>query len=191
MKQLVSIESFSALSAGFANHSLAPEWHLLVTHDLLRDKRDLPWRDRLYRLWRLMLASLRLAPPYVSNYDWSPLLKHIPRAHDGQVLVIWSVGVGDNSLQRAACLALQEVLSRFSSLLPVLLTDCADFAFFSRLGWHVEYLPALSGEGEDYTVRKCAYLAWCYRGALVLPLGDDTATRLVDMAGDYSTGAAV
>lgn len=187
----VSLASFSALMGGFVDGSLAPEWPVLVAHDLLREKGDLPWRDRFYRHWRSLLVVFRLAPPYVSHYNWSPALKHVPHANDGRTLVIWAVGVTDKDLQRAGCQALQAVLNRFSGLLPVLLTDCADFAYFSRLGWQVEYLPPLSGEGEDYAARKCAYLAWRYRGALVLPLGEDTVTRLADVAGDYLIGAPV
>lgn len=182
----ISFESFSGLMTGFVDGTLEPDWHTLVACDLLRDKTDFPWRDRLYRRWRSKLAAFRLARPYVSNYDWSPALKHVPHESAGRALVIWAVGVGNTDLQRSACQALRVELRSYSGLLPVLLTDCADFSFYSRLGWQVEYLPALSGEGEDYQARKCAYLAWRYRDALVLPLGTEAATRLKDMAGEYS-----
>ncbi len=173
MKPPLSCASFQGLVSGFANGSLEPEWRLLVSHDLLREKADLPWRDRFYRRWRALLAVLRLAPPYVSRYDWSPALKHAPLPEAREVLLIWAVGVGDRERQRAACLELRETLvAQGSSCLPVLLTDCADFAFFSRLGWQVEYLPFLSGEGEDYSARKCRYLAWRYRGSRVVALSE-------------------
>jgi hypothetical protein len=53
---------------------------------------------------------------------------------------------------------------------PVLVTDVADFAFFSRLGWLVEYVPALSTPADDYGERKRRYLAWRYRDAPALPV---------------------
>jgi len=172
VKPLLSCASFRDLVSGFADGSLEPEWRLLVAHDLLREKVDLPWRDRLYRRWRALLAALRLAPPYVSRYDWSPALKHVFLPEACEVLLIWAVGVGDREAQRAACLELREALAAQGSSLPVLLTDCPDFAFFSRLGWQVEYLPSLDGEGEDYVARKCRYLAWRYRSARVVALGE-------------------
>jgi hypothetical protein len=52
----------------------------------------------------------------------------------------------------------------------VLITNHADFAFYSRLGWLVEYLPNLRGVGEAYDDRKAHYLAWRYQDASVLPL---------------------
>jgi hypothetical protein len=52
---------------------------------------------------------------------------------------------------------------------PVLVTDVADFAFFSRLGWLVEYVPPLSAPAGEYAGRKQRHLAWLYRDALALP----------------------
>jgi hypothetical protein len=51
----------------------------------------------------------------------------------------------------------------------VLITPLSDFAFYSRLGWLVEYLPKL-GNDEAYRERKRRYLAWRYRDATALPL---------------------
>jgi len=185
MKPLLSWASFQDLLSGFADGSLKPEWRLLVAHDLLREKADLPWRDRFYRRWRALLATLRLAPPYVSRYDWLPALKHVPLSGAREVLVIWGVGVEDRDVQRASCLELRDALAAHGEgWLPVLLTDCADFAFFSRLGWQVEYLPLLGGDGEDYFVRKCRYLAWRYRGARGLVLGEGVAERLVELGAE-------
>jgi hypothetical protein len=61
-------------------------------------------------------------------------------------------------------------VSNPSKVIPVLITDQADFAFYSRLGWLVEYLPNLRGVGEAYDDRKVQYLAWRYQDACVLPL---------------------
>jgi hypothetical protein len=49
-------------------------------------------------------------------------------------------------------------------------TNVADFSFFSRLGWLVEYLPALSSPADGYAERKKRYLAWRYRDAPILPV---------------------
>lgn len=80
-------------------------------------------------------------------------------------------------ISRQACLSLK---TRFASsddlngtsnpskLIPVLITDQADFAFYSRLGWLVEYLPHLPGSGESYFDRKLAYLAWRYQNVPVI-----------------------
>lgn len=52
---------------------------------------------------------------------------------------------------------------------PVLVTDVADFSFFSRLGWLVEYVPSLSTAG-GYAARKERYLAWLYRDVPAVPV---------------------
>lgn len=83
------------------------------------------------------------------------------------VLLIWALGVKRDELQHA-CEGFAVHLKDMSSLVPVLVTDVADFAYFSRLGWLVEYLPGLIGEGQSYQVRKQRYLAWRYRNALVV-----------------------
>jgi len=43
-------------------------------------------------------------------------------------------------------------------------------AALSRLGWLVECVPRLSGEGEPYDARKTRFLARLYGGAPVLPV---------------------
>lgn len=51
-------------------------------------------------------------------------------------------------------------LRDISSLAPVLVTtDVADFAYFSRLGWLVEYLPNWKASGRNYRHQKLRYLA--------------------------------
>jgi hypothetical protein len=84
-------------------------------------------------------------------------------------LVIWAVGA-DRETLREACTNLHEQWHSFHGYAPVLITDIADFGFFSRLGWLVEYLPRLAGQGEPYEERKLKYLARLYRGAPVLPV---------------------
>jgi hypothetical protein len=84
--------------------------------------------------------------------------------------LIWAVGTDRNTL-REACSGFCELQGSLRGFAPVLITDVADFAFFSRLGWLVEYLPDLSGQGEPYEERKARLLARLYRGAPVLPVG--------------------
>ncbi|ATD80940.1 hypothetical protein CNY67_05615 [Desulfovibrio sp. G11] len=76
---------------------------------------------------------------------------------------------------RDACTKAKYLLQSHPEFLPVLVTDLADFSFYSRLHWLIEYLPHL-GDGSDYYDQKRRYLAWRYRNALALPL----AAGLVD-----------
>jgi hypothetical protein len=55
----------------------------------------------------------------------------------------------------------------------VLITNVADFAFFSRLSWLVEYVPSLSAPADGYSVHKLRYLAWRYRDLPALPATAD------------------
>lgn len=84
-------------------------------------------------------------------------------------LLIWAVGV-DRETLRTACNRFTDLEAGSSGFAPVLVTDVADFAFFSRLGWLVEYLPTLPGEGQPYEMRKARFLARLYRGAPALPV---------------------
>jgi hypothetical protein len=99
---------------------------------------------------------------------WIPMLKHAPAGDDARPLVIWALGLEREAL-RAACRNFQELQVRVPQLVPVLVTDVADFAFFSRLGWLVEYVPALGAPASRYAERKRRYLAWRYRDARVVP----------------------
>jgi hypothetical protein len=148
----------------------APEWGLLARSDLLRDSPRLSWVDRIYRRTRSLLAALGLGSPYISAYDWLPGLKHRPAAPDAKILLIWALDCQDRETLRQACLSLQDRLSRDETWIPVLVTSIADFAFFSRLGWLVEYVPELHGTGDSYAERKARYLAWRYRDSCAVPL---------------------
>jgi hypothetical protein len=105
----------------------------------------------------------------ISRAHWQVRLRHAVGGNDARPLLIWAVGV-ERAYLRDACLALQELETQLPNHAPVLVTDVADFAFYSRLGWLVEYLPAISGEGEDYRERKARFLAWFYRDAPALPV---------------------
>lgn len=125
-----------------------------------------------YRRARLaagdVLRRLRLKTPPLRQ-PWLVGLRHASGTERAQALVIWARGMDRDPL-RAACLGFKRIenalLPRFA---PVLVTDVADFAFFSRLGWLVEYVPQLSPPATGYALRKTRYLAWRYRDAPTLP----------------------
>jgi len=109
------------------------------------------------------LERLRLVP----SYPWPAALRHAPGTRRTKPFLIWAVGTDRETLRRACAGFSKHPVDGFA---PVLVTDVADFAFFSRLGWLVEYLPRLEGDGEPYERRKARFLARLYRGAPVLPV---------------------
>jgi hypothetical protein len=133
-----------------------------------------PPRERLSLYRRLRIAvgqtlrnlGLRRTPP---PEPWLVGLKHVASSDSARPLVIWALGVERDTL-RVACRNLQALLSASPDFAPVLVTDVVDFAFFSRTGWLVEYLPVLSAPAEGYGERKRRYLAWQYRDAPALPV---------------------
>lgn len=159
----------AALRQELAILARQPEWQLLARYDLLAGKRPLRMRDRVSRTVRKVLTMLRLAPPRVTSYPWTAVLKHAAVDAGARTLLIWAPGVPRDEL-RQGCEGVARRLRDDRSLAPILVTDVADFAWFSRLGWLIEYLPALSGPGQDYLERKRRYLAWRYRDALIVPL---------------------
>jgi hypothetical protein len=177
-----AVEETFALRRELAALAAKPEWELLTRHDLLSKKPATSIQDRAYRFARKWLASAGLFPPHVTKYAWRPTLKHVPLAENAKTLLIWAPGAGRDELRRA-CEGFLRRLKGDSSWAPVLVTDVADFAFFSRLGWLIEYLPDLRGEGQPYQERKRGYLAWRYRNAVVVPWGaglvSDVAWRAV------------
>ena len=145
-----------------------PDWTLLARHDLLAGKPPATLNERAWRGAKRVMAALGLIPPHVTKYPWLPTLKHAPLSGEANTLLIWAPGVGRDALRRA-CEGFSARLKGDDALAPVLVTDVADFAFYSRLGWLVEYLPELSGEDRSYRERKRAYLAWRYRDARIVP----------------------
>lgn len=110
------------------------------------------------------LEEMRLLPPA----PWPASLKQAATTARAKPLLIWAVGMDRDSL-RDACggfLRLQDSLPEFA---PVLITDVADFAYFSRLGWLVEYVPKLYGQRTPYEETKARFLARLYRDAPALP----------------------
>ena len=139
-------------------------------------------RPSAYRRFRKAVGSilrrigLRPASP---PEPWVPGLKHAEVQEEAEPLVIWALGVDSETL-RNACRDLQSRQSTLTGFCPVLVTDVADFAFFSRLGWLVEYVPSLSAPAGRYADRKRRYLAWRYRDAEVLSIsaGHQESTHL-------------
>jgi hypothetical protein len=106
--------------------------------------------------------------PWRKN-PWPVSLKQQPTDPQAKPVLVWAVGSSRDTL-REACTNLSERWDSLPGFAPVLITDVADFAFFSRLGWLVEYVPRLAGQGEPYEERKLKFLARLYRGAPVLPV---------------------
>jgi hypothetical protein len=145
-----------------------PEWALLTRYDLLAEKPPASWHEWMWRHVRHWLASAGLMSPHVTQFPWQSTLKHRPVSADVKTVMIWAPGADRHQL-RAACEGFSKKLQDGNGLAPVLVTDIADFAFYSRLGWLVEYVPSISGEGPSLQQRKQAYLAWRYRDACILP----------------------
>lgn len=109
---------------------------------------------------RPFLEKLRNPAPELR--PWNVGLQHNENYNDQKpVLLIQALATPPDKI-RAICLEIDEELKRKRLCLPVLLTDVADFAFYSQLGWLVEYLPKL---GDEYRNNKLKYLALRYQGA--------------------------
>lgn len=129
-------------------------------------------RTRLYRRFRrglgLFLRRLGLRPTQPLE-PWHPGLKYVARSEEARTFLIWALGA-DRKTLRAACRGFQSLHAASPDWAPVLVTDVADFAFYSRLGWLVEYVPELSAPAGGYAARKQRYLAWRYRDARAVPV---------------------
>ncbi len=104
-----------------------------------------------------------------SPQRWPVALKQSPWGVSARPLLLWGMGM-EQLVLREACDAVRTASQSLHELAPVLVTDVADFAYFSRLGWLVEFVPSLSGEKGVYSQRKLRYLARLYSGALLVPL---------------------
>ena len=129
-------------------------------------------RRTVYRRFRRalgrLLRRLRLRPVH-APHPWLPALEHAARSDGAKPLVIWAMETDADQL-RDACRAIDRLLASLPDWSPVLITDIADFSFYSRLGWLVEYVPALSEPAAEYRERKRRYLAWRYRNAPFVPV---------------------
>ena len=123
---------------------------------------------RLRGLAAFIVRGLIAASPW-KQIAWPVSLKQLPLDPKAKPVLIWAVGTDRDEL-RAGCDSLSDKWGALRGFAPVLITDVADFAYFSRLGWLVEFLPALAGHGKPYEDRKLQHLAGLYREAPVLPV---------------------
>lgn len=112
---------------------------------------------------------------------WLPGLKHLGHGDEARPLVIWALGI-DRETLRKACRGFETLHASLRGFAPVLITDVADFAFFSRLGWLVEYVPSLAPPAGSYSERKRRYLAWLYRDAPALPVSTGLSEQAIQIA---------
>lgn len=159
----------------------APDDDLLERYELKRPPvpPGLYWRLRW--LAGMILRWLKSIGLWRSQ-SWPASLRQGGANARAKPLLIWAVGADRDSV-RSACDGFSTLMGSSPGFAPVLVTDVADFAFFSRLGWLVEYVPRLSGEGACYEERKMRFLARLYSGALVLPLsaGLETTVTAADL----------
>lgn len=133
-----------------------------------------------------LLESIGLKAPD----PWPVGLKQVPGSRRARPLLVWAVGTDRDTL-RASCKVLADLVQAVPGFAIVLVTDVADFAFFSRLGWLVEYLPAIAGEGESYAERKARFLARLYRGAPALPISAVLEPGAKEELRDWLAGGGV
>lgn len=163
-----TVEETRVLRQELAGLATRPVGDFLVRYDLLSKKSPSTLWGRVDSAAQRLLAKIGILPSNINQYKWLPALKHNVFVPGAKTLLIWAVGAERDPL-RNACLGFQQLLTDRQDLVPVLVADVADFAWFSRLGWLVEYLPKLDGEGQSYQEKKRNYLAWRYRDAIVVP----------------------
>lgn len=170
------LEEARRLRRQLGEWAIDPEWSLLVRYELQPHKPPQEWQRRFRQRIGRWLRVLGFDRSHYLKQAWHSGLKHANCTSGARTLLIWAEGA-DVQHVRESCKGLQRLLSGREDLLPVLVTDVADFAFYSRLGWLVEYLPDLSGDGASYRDRKRRYLAWRYRNALAVPVSAGLASQ--------------
>lgn len=149
---------------------IVKKYEILPRDILLSARCGVLLRVRIYRVFRDFLVQLKLIKQGKFPSAWSPRLKHVPVEKDARVVLFWAVGAFEKQDLRLWLKAQMNEFRSISGGLGVLLTNVPDFAFYSRLGWLVEYLPELTGSNESYSKEKLRYLAWRYRDADVIPI---------------------
>ena len=119
------------------------------------------FRESIGRLLR-GLGLLPHPPKPPPPNPWLTELKHVEYSAAAKPLLICAVGINRDDL-RVACKKIRNMQTKSPDWAPVLVTDVADFAYFSRLNWLVEYVPSLSAPANGYFEHKLRYLAWRYR----------------------------
>lgn len=171
------VEETHALRCQLHEWANDPEWSLLVHYELLPQQPPPVWYQRVSQRIGRLLRVMGLSRSHYLKQRWHAGLKHAAGASGAKPLLLWAVDTNPICL-REACVGVQCLLAGRTDLAPILVTDVADFAFYSRLKWLVEYLPDLNGEGRSYRERKKRYLAWRYREAIILPLSVGLASKV-------------
>jgi len=161
-------EEIKALEQHLRELAAYPDDEAAARYQIKRSPRPVGLYWQLRGIVGTSLRWLKAKWPWQKN-PWPASLKQQSTDAKAKTMLVWAVGADPETL-RDACTSLSEQWDSFPGFAPVLITDVADFAFFSRLGWLVEYLPRLTGQGEPYEERKLRYLARLYRGAPVLPV---------------------
>jgi len=146
-----------------------------------------PPKPSLYRRLRTnagrhlrRLGLMRPLPPQPPPKlePWLTELSHVDYGSAAKPLLIWALGIERDKL-RSICDRIRELQSRSPGWAPVLVTDVADFAFFSRLNWLVEYVPSLSAPADGYFEQKLRCLAWRYRDVPALSITADIGENML------------
>jgi hypothetical protein len=149
---------------------------------------ELRLRRRLRRSAGRLLRQLGLLPPLpprppLPTETWLAELRYVDYGANAQPILLWAMGIERDELRRA-CDRIRELLAKSPGRAPILLTDVADFAYFSRLSWLIEYVPSLTAPCEAYGGQKLRYLAWRYRDVRAMSVtaeirGDTTLEDLL------------
>lgn len=169
----MQLDDFKILQQHFRDTGKKPselvsKYEILPRPVLLTARSAVPFRLRVLRVMCDWLVALGVIKPGHFGKAWSPRLKHVPVEPGAKVVLFWAVGEFDKQDLRLALSAQLEDFKAQGGGLGVLLTNVPVFGFYSRLGWLVEFLPALPGN-RDYVQQKLRYLAWRYRDAAVVP----------------------
>ncbi|MFW8567273.1 hypothetical protein [Orrella sp. 11846] len=153
----------------------APDAHLLWRSDLIVLKQPPGIRNRFRRRLSHWFMKLGIHHKDWGRYDWSATLKHQSLEHGEtdnplMTVLVWAVGHSRSDVRQGCERLNQYFRSQKIVVVPVLVTDVPDFAWYSRLSWLIEYLPKLTTIDESYTDRKSAHLAWLYHDASIIPL---------------------
>ena len=143
---------------------------------------ELKLSRRLRRATGRLLRRLGLMRPLPPRppaplEPWLTELGHVDYGKTAKPLLIWAMEIDRDEL-RSACGKIRELQTGSPGWAPVLVTDVADFAFFSRLNWLVEYVPSLSAPADEYFEHKLRYLAWCYRDVPALSITVEIKTDM-------------
>lgn len=113
------------------------------------------------RWLRLKPPAPPIAPPPPPE-PWLTELNHVDYGNTAKPLLVWALDIDRDEL-RSVCARIRKLQAGSPGWAPVLVTNIADFAFFSRLTWLVEYVPSLSAPADGYPGRRFRYLTWLNR----------------------------